>query len=432
MNVLAARVAEYLSSCHHISFNDIPNRFQTYFPKEHHHTASLLLCALCESLPLGNLPTPPSDHLISILTVLCIHPQLLLTPPADGSFLLLNVDREAQICVISKNNNGNELPMQILRWVLLRIYLEIAPSSSLVTLQANSINVLQCIIPEKYRSLPCTQFLSLHREEVAALYDLLPKVGNTVTLSREEGANVFPLVLPSSSLPHHLYLCELLRHPQHMIPEFERPSVPKFELSAHALPIVEFPLMLIPQDIDTELSELITRAQKVRLTPDQSKQILRILLERPSSLFHCGLTTTTVPPLVEHNKDIAFQCLQRLCSTQYKNEFLNALVAMGVSEPSCDIVLRLVQSNLLPVEHLHKFILHGLKDLESRADAKGSHVRPMRIFCLLCHNLVISKVLVNSEVLVEVQHLCTVNATIPEVAQLYGVIRKTFDTQNKK
>jgi len=169
------------------------------------------------------------------------------------------------------------------------------------------------------------------------------------------------------------------------------------------------------------------------LPPDQQRSLLHVFVQHPNSIFKCGLSPAKIPALVEANKEIGNAVLQRLCTTEYRDEFLAALTKADISEPSCDVVLRLVSSGVMPVSSLLAFISHGVKSLEGRAatDSKSVQHRATRVFAVLCHNLVISKVLKHSDVICELQHFCTANASVAEVAQLYGVIRKTLEASTK-
>ncbi|GFP91745.1 ccr4-not transcription complex subunit 11 [Phtheirospermum japonicum] len=148
-------------------------------------------------------------------------------------------------------------------------------------------------------------------------------------------------------------------------PQWIRPSPPRF-------PVMDGELLWLNPEINHELlwdygmcadtsrgaavRDLIGKALKAPLIPVQQEQVLVELANDPKLVYHCGLTPTKLPDLVENNPMIAVEVLIKLVNSPEITEYFTVLVNMEMSLHSMEVVNRLTTTIELPTEFLHTYI----------------------------------------------------------------------------
>ncbi|CAI5477392.1 unnamed protein product [Closterium sp. Yama58-4] len=168
--------------------------------------------------------------------------------------------------------------------------------------------------------------------------------------------------------------------------------------------------------------ETAASAASAALAASAVSELLSLLSANPSLITACGLHPLTLPPLVEHNPDIAACALTLLLASQPAFEYLEVLSQLPLTLHSLEVVSRVAKAVDLPPDFIHSYASHCMRCCEETKD-KSMQNRLVRIVCIFLLSLIRDNIINVEALFIEMQAFCIEYSRVREAAALFRMLK---------
>ncbi|XP_074580351.1 uncharacterized protein LOC141836731 isoform X2 [Curcuma longa] len=352
-------------------FDEIVAAYRSQFPRE----ARFRVCSSLDILLEDKVLLKPSQRLVAYVI---LHQTYSSNPPSSNPFISLLVNAASddtsvkmemafvQLLLGSIGGNSNKEVMKLSAVD----YIKGFDSSSYVLLQREQLQKLYADVQSKsYESI----FQAASVKNIIPDPDISIGIDATPYEPKLSAAGTKPRIGSDDRDNAILGLMQNLSV-EGLGPQWIRPAPPM-------LPVLDGELIWLNPDSNHELlwdygmcadtsrgaavRDLIAKALKGPLAPAQQEQVVLELAKDAKLVYHCGLTPSKLPDLVEHNPLIAVEVLSKLMNAPDISEYFTVLVNMEMSLHSMEVVNRLTTAVNLPTEFVHMYITNCISSCEN-------------------------------------------------------------------